>query len=164
MRRRDLPSSLHGRVPSGARALRVLPLPDGGHAVLTSDTVIVGSAETVTVDRPWSDVDTAAWSSETGHVTVTWVDGSEPTTLSVGDDAAVSDFVYALKERVDHSLVLLETVQITGGGYLRGAIRRNPDGSLFSQVTISGVRRPPADVDARAAALETRIRAAVGLD
>ncbi|UFU04908.1 hypothetical protein [Ruania halotolerans] len=160
---RDLPEVLHARVPAGARVLRVLALPDGDHAVLTSASLIVGG-DAVTLDRPWSDVDAASWDSEEGAVTISWVDGSAPTSLAVGEQAKVAEFVYALKERIDHSLVLLETVQLSGGGYLRGAIRRNADGSLFSQVTISGVSRPPSDVDARVAALESRIRAAVGLD
>ncbi|QOR69216.1 hypothetical protein IM660_10840 [Ruania alkalisoli] len=163
-RRRQLPDPVRRRIGTGTRVLGTGDLTGGGLLVVTTVGLITWENEEIHLDRLWSDVDAAGWDSETGTVTVTWVDGAAATDLDVGDGPRTRELVYAIKERVDHSLVLLETVSLPGGGHLRGAIRRNADGSLFSQVTISGVRRPPADVQERAEALEARVRTAVGLD
>ncbi|UFU01719.1 hypothetical protein LQF12_09290 [Ruania suaedae] len=163
-RRSELPDAVRSRLEAGARVLGSTDLAGGGGVVVTTVGLLTWGEEGVEVDRPWSEVDAAGWDSEAGTIIVTWVDGAPATSLDVGEGTGVRELAYTIKERVDHSLVVLETVSLPGGGHLRGAVRRNADGSLFSQVTISGVRRPPADVQERAAALEERVRAAVGLD
>ncbi|WP_157612356.1 hypothetical protein [Ruania albidiflava] len=160
---RQLPEPIRAQIPAGAKVLASRELTDGHWAVATAERVLVLEAEKSLVDRPWAEVDRATMDSDTEELTVTWVDGAEPTVLPVGDQPGVADFTFAVKERVDNSLVHVETEELPGGGVLRGAIRRNPDGSLFSQVTISGARRTPTDIDRRAADLETRIRGVVGL-
>ena len=136
--------------------LTVRRLADHAWAVVTTHRLLVLEEDRTVLDRPWAEVDRATMDSDTEELTVTWVDGSPPDVLLVGEDPGVSDFTFAVKERVDNSLVHLELE-------LRGAIRRNPDGSLFSQVSVSGARRAPADLEERAAALEARVRSVVGL-
>ena len=138
-------------------------LEDGTWAVATAEALLVLDEENIVLDRPWADVDRATMDADTEELTVTWVDGGKPVVLAVGDRPGVSDFTFAVKERVDNSLVHQEIEELPGGGVLRGAIRRNPDGSLFSQVTISGTGRAPTDIEQRTAALEERIRGVVGL-
>ncbi|WP_147916967.1 hypothetical protein [Ruania zhangjianzhongii] len=160
---RQLPEPVRDRIPPKARVLVVRKLGDGSWAVVTTERLLVMGEEQTVLDRPWAEVDRATMDSDTEELAVTWVDGSPPDVLAVGEDPGVSDFTFAVKERVDHSLVHLELEQLPSGGVLRGAIRRNPDGSLFSQVTISGARRAPADLEARATELEARVRSVVGL-
>ena len=160
---RQLPESVRARIPSGARVLAVRRLGDGSWAVVTTERFLVLEEDHTVLDRPWAEVDRATMDSDTEELAVTWVDGSPPDVLAVGESPGISDFTFAVKERVDNSLVHLELEQLPSGGVLRGAIRRNPDGSLFSQVSISGARRAPADLEARATELEARVRSVVGL-
>jgi len=160
---RQLPEPVRAQLSARAKVLATRELTDGSWAVVTADALQVLEGEQSLVDRPWADVDRATMDSDTEELTITWVDGSAPTILPVGDQPGVSDFTFAVKERIDNSLVHLETEELPSGGVLRGAIRRNPDGSLFSQVSISGARRTPADIDRRASDLEARIRGVVGL-
>ena len=160
---RQLPDSVRAQIPPKARVLVVRRLGDGTWAVVTSDRLLVLDEDRAVLDRPWAEVDRATMDSDTEELSVTWVDGTAPDVLPVGEESGVSDFTFAIKERVDNSLVHLELEQLPGGGVLRGAIRRNPDGTLFSQISISGARRAPADLEARATDLEARIRSVVGL-
>ncbi|HIZ36896.1 MAG TPA: hypothetical protein H9815_14075 [Candidatus Ruania gallistercoris] len=160
---RQLPDPVRARIPAKVRVLTVRRLADHAWAVVTTHRLLVLEEDRTVLDRPWAEVDRATMDSDTEELTVTWVDGSPPDVLLVGEDPGVSDFTFAVKERVDNSLVHLELEQLPGGGVLRGAIRRNPDGSLFSQVSVSGARRAPADLEERAAALEARVRSVVGL-
>lgn len=160
---RQLPEPVRAQLPDRARVLIVRRLADDTWAVVTTDRLLVLDEERAVLNRPWAEVDRATMDSDTEELSVTWVDGSPPDVLPVGEESGISDFTFAVKERVDNSLVHLELDQLPGGGVLRGAIRRNPDGSLFSQVTVSGARRAPADLEARAAKLEARVRGVVGL-
>lgn len=160
---RQMPEPIRAQIPPRLRVLTVRKLGDETWAVVTTERLLVVDEQHMVLDRPWSEVDRATMDADTEELAVTWVDGSEPAVLPVGEESGVSDFTFAVKERVDHSLVHLELEQLPGGGVLRGAIRRNPDGSLFSQVSISGARRTPADLEARATELEARVRSVVGL-
>jgi len=136
----------------------------GEVAVVTRAEFLLVGAGGVQVERVWGDVDHAALESDTHRLTLAWVDGAESTVMQLPAEPGAEEFSRAVKERVDHSLVHQEIEKLPGSGVLRGAIRRNPDGSLFSQVTVSGTANPPADVERRAKALEDRVRASAGLD
>ncbi|QTE28452.1 hypothetical protein [Pengzhenrongella sicca] len=112
--------------------------------------------------RPWSDVDHASLDPETLTLTVEWVDGTtEDLHLADGRHPA---FTRTLRERVQSSVVHTETVSLPGGAQARVALRRGPDGDLFSQVTGRGtVDLTDPRVAALVDAAEARVRSAAGL-
>jgi len=162
--RRRLPATAREALPAKARVMSWCEFDDGTVAVVTRAEFLLIGPDGVQVERVWGDVDHAALESDTQELTLIWVDGAAPTVLRLPALPGAEEFSRAVKERVDHSLVHQEIEKLPGSGVLRGAIRRNPDGSLFSQVTVSGTSTPPADIDQRAKALEDRVRASVGLD
>jgi hypothetical protein len=112
--------------------------------------------------RPWSDVDRASLDAETETITVVWVDGG---TLDLHLlDATQPTFARTLRERVQSSVVLAETVLVPGGAQVRVALRRDEDGVLFSQVVGEGrIDLSNPSVAALIDAAETRVREAAGL-
>ncbi|TDE89993.1 hypothetical protein EXU48_18895 [Occultella glacieicola] len=160
--RESLPTAAAGKMPAGVRPLLVQALDGGGWAVLAGAGLLVVTEDELVLHRPWSDVDHGDWDGEANAMTLTWVDGAAPTRLDLTEDVPAR-FPLLIREQVEHSLVQVITEKAAGGGQLRAAIRRGPDGELFSQVTSSGkVRRGPA-LEAQIADLEKRIRTAVGL-
>ena len=57
----------------------------------------------------------------------------------------------------------LEQEKVPGGGVLRGAIRRDAEGELISQVSVKGKVTRGAALDQQVTALEARVRSAVGM-
>lgn len=161
--RRRLPRSARAALPRRVQILSWCAAADGRTAVVTSAALVVLREGEDRQERAWGDVDHASLDADRSELTVTWVDGSPATVLPLPEEQGVTEFTRAVKERVDHSLVHHEIEKLPGGGHLRGAIRRNPDGSLFSQVTVSGTSRPPGDIEDRARSMEQRVRAAVGM-
>ncbi|MCB7135440.1 hypothetical protein [Cellulosimicrobium marinum] len=150
-------------LPPGDRVLATAELDDGGWAVATRSSLMTSDRDDGASERPWSDVDRASYAPETSTITVTWVDGSPPLALRLVD-ARRSSLVATLRERVQSSVVLSETVTFDAGRAARVAVRRGPDGALFSQVvTEPGVDLDDPEVAARVDAAEGRVRAASGL-
>jgi hypothetical protein len=160
--RDSLPAAAAEKMPAGVRPLLVQALDGGGWAVLARGSVLVVTDDDLVLDRPWSDVDHGDWDGETRTMTLTWVDGATPTSLTLTEEAP-SRFPLLIREQVEHSLVQVITEKAPGGGQLRAAVRRGPDGELFSQVTASGKVRSGPALEAQIADLERRIRSAVGL-
>ncbi|WP_454858418.1 hypothetical protein [Promicromonospora soli] len=119
-------------------------------------------APSVVVHREWADVDRATYDMESNVIRVHWVDGDEPTPLTL--DGRRSVLPQVLRERVQWSVVLAEPVKLPGGRSARVAVRRRADGELFSQV-IGGRGVDLADPDVAGAidAAEARVRSAAGL-
>jgi hypothetical protein len=119
-------------------------------------------APSVVVHRAWSDVDRATYDRESNVIRVHWVDGHEPTPLTLEGRHSVLPQV--LRERVQWSVVLAEPVRLPGGRSARVAVRRRADGELFSQV-IGGhdVDLTDPDVAHVIDAAEARVRNAAGL-
>lgn len=119
-------------------------------------------APSVVVHREWSDVDRATYDTESNVIRVHWVDGHEPTPLTLEGRHSVLPQV--LRERVQWSVVLAEPVKLPGGRSARVAVRRRADGELFSQV-IGGGDVDLADPGTAGAidAAEARVRSAAGL-
>lgn len=134
----------------------------GGWLVLsTSGLVLAGHRDSADVQRPWHLVDRGEWSSDGNRIHVTWVDGQEPIDVEMTQDDR--NLAAVLREQVENSLVHAEVERLPGGGMLRGTIRRDSDGTLFSQVSITGKVRRDAALEERVRAMESRVRAQVGL-
>lgn len=148
----------------GDRVLAAAGLADGSWAAATRTTLATCDADgSHAWARPWSDVDRASWDPETSTITVTWVDGSPPLALRLADEGR-SALAQVLRERVQSSVVLSETVTLTAGRTARVAVRRDGSGRLFSQVVADlGVDLTDPEVTARVDAAESRVRSASGL-
>ena len=120
-------------------------------------TTPVAATTTVTITGTYNG------GSRTATLTVTWVDASPPLVLRLADPRRTT-LAQTLRERVQSSVVLSETVTFAAGLTARVAVRRGLDGSLFSQVvTEPGVDLRDPEVAARVDAAEDRVRSASGL-
>jgi hypothetical protein len=151
-------------VPSGDRVLASAELVDGSWAVATRTALLTADAAGAHVaSRAWSDVDRASYAPESSTITVTWVDGAPALALHLADPRRTA-LVQTLRERVQSSVVLSETVTFAEGRSARVAVRRGADGRLFSQVvTGPGVDLDDPEVADRVDAAENRVRSASGL-
>jgi hypothetical protein len=144
------------------RVLASAPLADGGWAVATTAELLSVRGGAV-VRRPWCDVDRAAFDPTHDLVTVQWVDAAPALRLRTVDSTK-SRLPQVVRERVEWSVVLGEEISLPGGRTAKVAVRRDVDGSLFSQV-LAG---PRVDLDDPAVAglidaAEQRVRSAAGL-
>lgn len=122
-----------------------------------------GPADGVPVRRHlWSDVDRASFAPDPPAITVHWVSGAAED-LPLDPPVPVA-FAQTLRERVQSSVVHVETVSVPGAGPVRVALRRGEAEELFTQVIGTG-RVDLADpaVAALLDAAEARVRAAAGL-
>ena len=163
----DIRRALH--LPRGERVLTGAPLADGSWAVATTDELAVateslgGRPAEILLHRPWCDVDRASFDPERSVLTITWVD-VEPELRLYLTDPTRTTFPQVLRERVQWSVVLAETVALPDGREVKVAVRRMTDGGLFSQA-IAG---PGVDLDDPEVAdvvdtAEARVRGAAGM-
>ena len=166
-RRRQLTPAARRAVPvrGGERHLAAAELADGGRAVATTASLAVvsgGDDALLTLRRPWCDVDRAAFDPERSVLTVEWVDAGPGLRLQM-TDPTVTNLPAVLHERVLWSVVLAETVDVPGGR-VKVAVRRRPDGSLFSQALAEeGVDLARPEVAHVVNATESNLRGACGL-
>ncbi|HWV77211.1 MAG TPA: hypothetical protein VN027_07840 [Isoptericola sp.] len=155
--RRDLPLDRDERILAAAE------LPDERWAVATTaDLVVVGPGTQVVTRRPWCDVDRGVFDPERSELSIEWVDSAPDTVLRLVD-AERTAFPQALRERVQWSVVLAETVAVPGGD-VKVAVRRTADGRFFSQaVAGTGVDLDDPRVARVVDATESRVRGASGL-
>lgn len=122
----------------------------------------VSSDGAVVTARPWHLVDAGRWDHDTFTLTVTWVDGARPQSWRIPDRTLLPETV---RERVQASVVLAETVALGGRRSARVVLRRNlATGELVGQTLLGrGVRAAdPGVSEATTAALEG-LREQVGL-
>ena len=81
---------------------------------------------------PWHLVDRVSWRPEDSRLIVTLTDGSNPLVITVTDKNAMK-FLTLIRERVDHSVVVSETVDLTMSQTARIAVRRTATGDLIIQ-------------------------------
>lgn len=147
----------------GERLLAGTSLPDGGWVAVTSLALHLAGPGGEIARNPWGAVNRAMWDEETSTLTVLWVDGSTPTDI-VFDDADRSAVPEALRDRVQSSVVSTEFVEAGPGVIVRAVVRRDEDGSLYSEVLVDG----PLSLDdpvirRRVEEAESRVRSNVGL-
>lgn len=148
-------------LPPADKVLAAAELTDGAWAVATRDLLLVSG--TTVLRRPWCDVDRAGFDPEAAVVTVEWVDAASPLLLHLADPSRTA-LPPTLRERVTWSVVLSETVHLPGGRSARVAVRRSPDGGLFSQALAgAGVDLDDPRVAPLVDAAEERVRGASGL-
>lgn len=165
-RRSPLPGTLRRALPL-ARAERVLAsaeLADDRWAVATTaDLVVLGpGSDEISTRRPWCDVDRGVFDPERSELAVEWVDAAPDTVLRLVNPER-TPFPQALRERVQWSVVLSETVAVPGGD-VKVAVRRTADGHFFSQAVAGpGVDLDDPRVSRVVDATESRVRGASGL-
>ncbi|MBD7949922.1 MULTISPECIES: hypothetical protein [Oerskovia] len=134
----------------------------GGSWAVATRTVLATTGDAAT-SRPWCDVDKAGYDPATASITVEWVDGAAPLVLHLAD-AKRTALAQTVRERVQSSVVLAEVVTLGGGRTAKVAVRRDSDGSLFSQVVAeAGVDLDDARTRAVIDAAEDRVRSMSGL-
>lgn len=134
---------------------------DSWLAVTTTELAVV-TADGVTWARPWHEVERGEWDGDSHTLTVHWVGEREPIALVTRRDGP-RELPLAFRERVDASVVHVETAPARGGGTLRAIVRRRSDGGLLTQVLAVGRVRPGPELDAQVDAIEAKARDAVGM-
>ncbi len=165
-RRPSLPADLRRRLdlPDGDRVLAAAALTDGRWAAASRRALhVVGEdAETPVERTAWADVDRASFSPESTTITVHRVAG-DVDDLVLAPPVPVS-FAQTLRERVQSSVVHVETVTVPHGGRVRVALRRGEDDELFTQVVGTGrVDLDDPEVVQVLDQAEAQVRAAAGL-
>jgi hypothetical protein len=170
-RRPALPSDLAAVLASGDAHDRPLAWADDGQAttvVAGRDRLHVlrrtpdGSVEHV-LDRPWHLVDSGTWVGEDAALRVTWVDRRPPTRVVLPQPGLLPE---TLRERVQASVVIAESVELGRGRTARVVVRRVlASGELVAQAVLGpGVRLDDPGVRDAVAAGLARVREQVGLD
>ncbi|NHT17301.1 hypothetical protein [Cellulomonas sp. IC4_254] len=164
-RRHALPDDVRRALdlPAGDRVLAAAASGERWLAATRLALYVAGSGADAPVRRHlWSDVDRASFAPEPAAITVHWVTGSvEELPL---DPPVPVTFAQTLRERVQSSVVHVETVTVPGAGPVRVALRRGEAGELFTQVIGTGrVDLTDPGVAALLDAAEARVRAAAGL-
>lgn len=125
-------------------------------------TTATGADPAVVLDRPWHLVDAGSW-SEDGELRVVWVDGQPPLRVVLTEPGM---FPETLRERVQASVVLAETLDLGGRRTAKVVVRRDlATRELLSQAVLGkGVRPADPGVDEQVRAGVARVREQVGLD
>lgn len=144
------------------RVLAAVTLTDGRRAVVTRRALLVLSDDEAR-RAPWCEVDRGSLDAATRELTVRWVSG-ETDVLALGTDRATVSFTQMFRERVQASVVHAVPLTIPGATALRVALRRDEDGSLFTQVIgDDSVDLSDPAVLALVEAAEHEVREAAGL-
>ncbi len=156
-----LPADARTSLGIDGRALAVERLVGGGWVAATRAGLHVLDDGRLLV-RHWTDVDGARFDGDTDQLTVTWVDGTPSTVISLDDPG--SRLVRAVHDRVQSSVVLAERVTLARAGLVRVVLRRGAGGELFTQVIGDGrVDLADPEVAAVVDAAEARLRESAGL-
>ncbi len=170
-RRPELPSDVAAVVASGDDQDRPLAWAGDGQTL----TVVAGrdrlhlvrratdgSVEQI-LDRPWHLVDSGTWVGEDAALRVTWVDRHPPTRVVLPRPGLLPE---TLRERVQASVVIAETVDLGGGRTARVVVRRVlATGELVAQAVLGpGVRLDDPGVRGAVEAGLARVREQVGFD
>lgn len=146
--RRDprLPAQLRSDLDVGAAAvLAWAPLVGGGAVVATKQALIAGAEGAGRLERPWSDVDHAEFENGDERLAVWWVGGGSAAT--VFDLERAGRLPEVVHERVRASVLATSQLSFGPRRYASVALRRGPDGVLFTQVSPGpGVRLDDPEV------------------
>jgi hypothetical protein len=148
------------RLLAWAEAQRGVTLVAGRHALHLVGTV--DDARVVLRSRPWHLVDAGTWTPE-GDLRVTWVDGEPPLRVVLDEPGMLPE---TLRERVQASVVLAETLDLGGRRSAKVVVRRDlATGRLLSQAVLGrGVRSTDPGVAEQVRDGLARVREQVGLD
>ncbi|WP_446665666.1 hypothetical protein [Flexivirga sp. B27] len=137
--------------------------PTGAHVVATTWHLFVVDPDGQVVARPWHDVDSGQWDSQTWSLTVTWIDRKRPGQWTF--DEQDTRLPETFHERVQASIVLSEELPLTGRGSGRVVVRRDlQNDSLLTQTVLGrGVRPNDPQVQDAVARTKAFVEDAVGL-
>lgn len=112
----------------------------------------------------WVNYASGTWEGEDGlFVAQAITDDVEDLHLQFAKEADLS-IGLVLSDRIESSIVYQETALVGDAGWVRVFVRRNPDGSLFTQSLGFGIDDvDPAELEKVVLELETAVREAVGL-
>ncbi|MFC4555249.1 hypothetical protein [Georgenia faecalis] len=156
-----LPDSF-ARHLDGERSLVAAELAGDGWAVVTKPALVVVGEEGVRLRAPWHHIENGKWDGDARTFTITWSDRGRPEEVLTLADDDVERFTTSLRERVQSSVIHAETLTLAGG-QVRATVRRDEDGSLYSQLTAFGTLTGTDDEQRQIDELERRARRAVGL-
>ena len=149
----------------GDAVLAGVRLVGGGWAVASRHGLHLLADDEAATDAltPWCDVDRGSMDPATSTLTVWWVSGARRA-LALPDDPDAASFSRAFRDRVQASVVHAVAVTLPDGTKAQVALRRAPDGELFTQ-TLGDTAVDPDDpaVAAVLAKAEAAVREAAGL-
>ncbi|MEI2765601.1 MAG: hypothetical protein V9F82_07955 [Dermatophilaceae bacterium] len=104
------------------RLLAAAAVPPEGSWLLagTLTLALVDGRRGPTWRRAWHEIDRASWDREPAQLTVTWVDGTPPSRWPL---AGAREFLLVLRERVQASVVAVQTVPLPGRRTARAVLR-----------------------------------------
>ncbi|MBM7825565.1 hypothetical protein JOD55_001392 [Arcanobacterium pluranimalium] len=138
---------------------------DGGRrwlAISPAALAILGPGEQAQLIE-WSDFAHAAWEDSQRLLTLTFIDPALPQMRFELVENYSENFVTAVRERIDRSVVYQQFVELTSGVIARGQVRRNSDETLFTQILVDGEIHDKDRDEELLRELETELREAVGL-
>lgn len=124
---------------------------------------VVSAGGEVLLDRPWHLVDNGRWDHDDRRLTVTFVDPTPAARFRL--TAGETPLLEALRERVQASVVLADTVDLGSRRSARVVVRRDmATGALLGQTILGrGVRRTDPGVAEQTSAALARLKEQVGL-
>lgn len=162
MKASTVPSAISQHLPSFDRSAPAAEVEGGRWVVAGRHALILVSEEAVQDSGMWYEVQAARWNAEDATLHVLWVDPQRPEWHFVTTVEDPSDFMRAMTEAVDHSMVMHKQITVENGTKVVAQIRRREDGHLFSILVADGALNEEGQ--AQADALERRLREGVGLD
>lgn len=151
-------------LPHGDTVLAGVALEGGGWALASRRGFHLLADETAPdAVTAWCDVDRGVLDPATRTLTVWWVTGARREVV-LPDDADAQRFARTFRDCVQRSVVHAVTVTLPGGGHAQVALRRDPEGVLFTQTLGDGaVDVTDREVAAVLAKAESAVREAAGL-
>ncbi|WP_175953784.1 hypothetical protein [Schaalia sp. Marseille-Q2122] len=156
------PTPVSRHLPSFDRSAPAAEVECDQWVVAGRHALILASEQGVRDSGMWYEVQSARWNGEDRSLRIAWVDPQRAAWKlhTVTEDPA--DFMRAMTEAVDHSMVMHKQIVVENGTKVVAQIRRREDGHLFSILTADGPLS--REGQAQADALERRLREGVGLD
>ena len=151
-------------LPHGDAVLAGVALADGGWALASRRAFHLLADETAPdAATAWCDVDRGVLDPATRTLTVWWVSGARRAVL-LPDDADAQRFARTFRDCVQQSVVHAVTVTLPRGAHAQVALRRDPEGALFTQTLgDTAVDTTDPEVVAALAKAEAAVREAAGL-
>lgn len=139
-------------------------LADGRTVVVTENFGrIVDGSETV-AEWAWVNYASGEWDGEAGRFDALAIaDDVDDLTLDFGAQTDLG-IGLILSDRIEASIVYHETALVTDVGWVRVFVRRNPDGTMFTQALGFNIENAdPTKVERVVNELEIAVREAVGM-
>ncbi|MDO5723523.1 MAG: hypothetical protein Q4P33_03855 [Flaviflexus sp.] len=160
MKIKDLPEAVRADVP--ANHLRIEPLTGVRYLVVTENSGLILGVEAPERVWAWTDFLSGTWSREDNTFTARGID-TEDLVLSFTDEVDPVIGVI-LADRIDSSIVFEQSAPLGQTGWLRVFVRRNPDGTLYTQTVVAGGEGvPEAELHRLAESLEAEARSTAGM-